>query len=130
MGETPEPEAREAEWLAEQPLEEVPEGLTEEEIQKKDEEKQKVAEAETEESTTVAKRKGYRMFIYGKDFLKANSEIVAKFCWDGQIVKTNTCVYKNSCMLATHIPDMGADVPEGEHLISVEVSLNGQQFSS
>lgn len=108
----------------------MPEGLTEEEIQKKDEEKQKVAETETEESTTVPKRKGYRMFIYGKDFLKSNTEIVAKFCWDGQVIRTNTCVYKNSCMLATQIPDMGGEVPEGEHLISVEVSLNGQQFSS
>ena len=33
-------------------------------------------------------------------------------------------------MLATQIPDMGADVPEGDHMLSVEVSLNGQQFSS
>ena len=103
----------------------MPEGLTEEEIQKKEEEKQKVAEAETEESTTVAKRKGYRMFIYGKDFLRANTDIVAKFCWDGQVTRTATCVYKNSSMLATQIPDMGGEVPEGEHLVSVEVSLNG-----
>jgi hypothetical protein len=33
-------------------------------------------------------------------------------------------------MLGTQIPDMGAEVPEGEHLLTVEVSLNGQQYSS
>lgn len=33
-------------------------------------------------------------------------------------------------MLATSIPDMGAEVPEGDHLVSVEVSLNGQQYST
>jgi len=33
-------------------------------------------------------------------------------------------------MLAAQIPDMGAEVPEGDHMLSVEVSLNGQQFSS
>ena len=33
-------------------------------------------------------------------------------------------------MLGAQIPDMGADVPEGDYMISVEVSLNGQQFSS
>lgn len=44
MGETAEPEQRETEWLAEQPEEEVPEDTPEEELQKKEEEKQKVAE--------------------------------------------------------------------------------------
>ena len=71
MGETAEPEQREEEWLAEQPEEELPEEITEEEIQKREEEKQKVAEAETEESTTVSKRKGFRIFIYGANFLKS-----------------------------------------------------------
>jgi hypothetical protein len=33
-------------------------------------------------------------------------------------------------MLGTSIPDMGPEVPEGEHLVTVEVSLNGQQFTS
>ena len=82
MGETAEPEQREEEWLAEQPEEELPEEITEEEIQKREEEKQKVAEQETEEATTTSKRKGYRIFIYGKDFMKSE-EITAKFTWEG-----------------------------------------------
>ena len=32
-------------------------------------------------------------------------------------------------MLATQIPDFGADVPEGDHMAQVEVTLNGQQYS-
>ena len=78
MGETAEPEQREAEWLAEQPEEELPEEITEEEIAKREEEKAKVAEAETEESTTVAKRKGFRIFVHGTGFMKTD-EIIAKF---------------------------------------------------
>ena len=103
--------------------------MTEEELQKKEEEKQKIAEAETEESTTTSKRKGYRLFLCGTNFLKSD-QLIAKFCWDGQVTKTASCIYKNPSMLGTTIPDMGPDVPEGEHLLTVEVSLNGQQFSS
>ena len=33
-------------------------------------------------------------------------------------------------MLATAIPDMGPDVPEGDNMVSVEISLNGQQFTN
>jgi len=44
VGDCPEPEVREAEWQAEQPEEELPEDITDEELQKRDEEKQKVAE--------------------------------------------------------------------------------------
>lgn len=61
--------------------------------------------------------------------MKADA-IVAKFTWDDKVSKTGECVYKNQGMLAAQIPDMGAEVPEGDHLISVEISLNGQQFSS
>jgi hypothetical protein len=39
-------------------------------------------------------------------------------------------IFKNSTLLGTTIPDLGPDCPEGEHLVSVSVSLNGQQFSS
>jgi hypothetical protein len=134
MGEAAEPEVREAEWLAEQPEEELPEEITEEEIAKRDEEKLKVAEAETEESTTVSKRKSYRLFVHGTGFLKSD-EITAKFTWEPAkdaenpgpgVARSSLCVYKNDTMLGTSIPDMGAEVPEGEHLISVEISLNGQ----
>jgi|APSaa5957512535_1039671.scaffolds.fasta_scaffold196408_2 hypothetical protein len=72
MGETAEPEQREAEWLGEQPEDTMPDEMTEDEIQKKEEEKQKIAEAETEESTTTSKRKGYRIFLCGNNFLKSD----------------------------------------------------------
>jgi hypothetical protein len=81
MGETTEPEQREAEWLAEQPEEPLPEDITEEEIAKREEEKAKIAEAETEESTTTSRRKGYRIFIYGHGF-KYSKEITAKFTYE------------------------------------------------
>ena len=129
MGETPEPEQREADWQAELPEEPLPEEITEEEIAKKEEEKQKIAEAETEESTTMAKRKGYKLFIYGVGFKKAQ-EIIAKFTFEDKSQRSSVCIYKNPGMLASVIPDMGPDVPEGDHLVSVEISLNGQQYSN
>ena len=33
-------------------------------------------------------------------------------------------------MIASTIPDMGEEVPEGDHLLTVEITLNGQQYSS
>ena len=86
MGEHPEPEEREKEWTSEVPVETYPEEMTPEEIQKKDEEKQKIVEQETEESQTVPKRKGYRIFIHGKNFLKTDA-IEARFTC-GQVVKS------------------------------------------
>mmetsp|Transcript_9367 Transcript_9367/g.14233 ORF Transcript_9367/g.14233 Transcript_9367/m.14233 type:complete len:117 (-) Transcript_9367:2-352(-) len=76
----------------------------------------------------MSKRKGYRIFIYGKGFMKSEG-IVAKFTWEDQVSKVGTCIFKNSGMLAATIPDMGAEIPEGEHMVKVEVSLNGQQYS-
>jgi hypothetical protein len=39
-------------------------------------------------------------------------------------------VFKNSKKLGCEIPDLGADVPVGNHMVTVEVSLNGQQYSN
>jgi outer membrane usher protein FimD/PapC len=39
-------------------------------------------------------------------------------------------IYKNQKKLGCEIPDMGAEVPVGHHHLIVEVSLNGQQFTS
>jgi len=39
-------------------------------------------------------------------------------------------MFKNSKKLGCEIPDMGPDVPVGNHMVTVEVSLNGQQFSA
>jgi len=75
------PEEREEQWKAEEP-EPVPEkpldteGKTEAEItamniakQKTDEEESKRIQAESEEIITMSKRKGYRIFMYGSNFL-------------------------------------------------------------
>ena len=39
-------------------------------------------------------------------------------------------MFKNSKKLACEIPDLGGEVPVGNHLVTVEVSLNGQQYSA
>ena len=39
-------------------------------------------------------------------------------------------MFKNSKKLACEIPDLGPDVPVGQHMVTAEVSLNGQQYSS
>ena len=77
----------------------------------------------------MPKRKGYRLFIYGNNF-KNSQEITAKFTFGDKSQRSSHCIYKNPGMLAATIPDMGPDVPEGDHLVSVEISLNGQQYSS
>jgi hypothetical protein len=48
--------------------------MAEEEKKKKDDEKQKKADDETLESQTAAKRRGIKIFIYGKNFFK--SEVI------------------------------------------------------
>jgi len=72
FGEALEEEERVTKWLAEEPEEPLPEEITEEEIKKRDEEKTKRATEETEEVQTVAKRKGYKMYLYGDNLLKSN----------------------------------------------------------
>ena len=39
-------------------------------------------------------------------------------------------IYKNPKMVAFSIPDMGEEVPVGQHPLNVEVTLNGQNFTS
>ena len=60
-------------WIGEEAEEEAPEDATEEELKKREDEKVKKATEETEEVTTLAKRKGYKMYLYGENFLKSNS---------------------------------------------------------
>lgn len=128
MGPTEDPEQREVEWQAEAPIEEQGEELSEEELQKREEERQKQEDAETEESTTVSKRKGYRIFIHGTNFINSDF-MLARFTWQDQIVKTAECIFKNSTHVGCEIPDMGAEVPEGDHMVKVELTLNGQQYN-
>lgn len=44
--------------------------------------------------------------------------------------KEVTAYFKNARKVACEIPDLGGDVPIGQHQVMVEVSLNGQQFTS
>lgn len=71
MGEAP-PEDRPA-WEEEEKLEEPPEDMTEEQLAKYNEDKLKENEGHTEETKTVAKRKGYKVFLYGTDFKKTDT---------------------------------------------------------
>lgn len=54
----------------------------------------------------------------------------AKFSFNGNASKEIFVHFKNSRKLACEIPDMGAEVPTGHHHLNVEVTLNGQQYSS
>ena len=128
MGETAEPEQREAEWLAEQPEEEVPDDMTAEQQTARNEEHKKQSDLETEEVTTMAKRKGYKLFIHGSNFMNTK-QMMAKFTWDDKVSHLSYVVFKNSKLLGTIIPDLGAEVPEGDHLVTVQVTLNGQQYA-
>ena len=110
MDTTIEQEQRDAEWLEEVAEEEVPAEITEEELAKREEEKQKVAEAETEETTTVSKRKGYKLYVHGTGFKKTD-EMTAKIVWEDKVSRSSACVYKNQGMLGVTIPDLGPDVP-------------------
>lgn len=129
FGEALEEEEKGAKWLAEEPEEPLPEEITEEEIKKRDEEKVKKAAEETEEVTTVAKRKGYKMYLHGDNFLKGVSTQVL-FSYDcGAKTQTIAPIYKNPNLLAFCVPDMGEEVPVGNHPVNVEVTLNGQTFT-
>ena len=120
-----EEEEKAAKWLAEEPIEPLPEEITEEEIKKRDEEKAKKAQEETEEVTTVAKRKGYKMYLYGENFIKtASTQILFTYDAGAKTVMV-TPIYKNPTMLAFTVPDMGEEVPVGQHPLNVEITTNG-----
>lgn len=121
-------EQRENDWQAELPEEEYPEEMSEEERKKKEEEKVVIATQETEESQNVSKRKGWKIFIHGENFRKTN-EMAALFSWNDQVQVKSPLIFKNPKLFATTIPDMGGEVPEGDHLLSVTITLNGQQYN-
>lgn len=52
--------------------------------------------------------------------------MIAKFLWEDKITVKQNLIFKNGSMLAAQIPDLGAEVPEGDHLVGIEVSLDGQ----
>lgn len=100
-------EDREKLWTQEDPEDSgYPEGTTEEEIKKKDDEALKKANEETEEVNTVAKRRGTRVTIHGNGFMR-NQLLMARLTQNGTVHKFIKPVFKNSKKLAIEIPDMG-----------------------
>jgi hypothetical protein len=125
MAEAP-PEDKPA-WEEEEELEEPPADLTEEQLAKYNEDKQKENETHSEETKTLAKRKGYKVFIFGSDFKKTQTMQV-KFTWEDKVTQIMPAFYKNQETLAVSIPDLGEEVPfteTPEHLVNVDVSLDG-----
>lgn len=129
---------REKAWRAEEPIEKYPDDLPAEEVKRREEERLKKVQEENEESQTVAKRRGAKIFIYGHDFNKLDT-LRVKFIYPPTNVTKEIflsqaagglVVFKNSKKLACELPDFGADVPVGNHMVTVEVSLNGQQYTS
>lgn len=108
-------EEREKMWQQEEQEDQgFPEGTPEEEIKKKEEEAAKKANEETEETQTVAKRRGTRLLIHGSGFMK-NSLLQARLTANGAVHKFVKPVFKNSKKLAIEIPDMGTEVEMGNH---------------
>ena len=70
------------------------------------------------------------MFIYGQNFIKTDNLII-KFIFNGGIaMKEVPGVFKNEEKIGVIIPDMGEEVPVGHHPMNVEVTVNGQQYTS
>lgn len=113
-------------WQQEEPEDQgYPEGTTEEEIKKKEDEAAKKAADETEEANNVAKRRGTRVIIHGNGFMK-NQLLMARLTQNGTVHQFVKPVFKNSKKLCIQIPDMGTEVEMGNHLLVVEVTVNGQ----
>lgn len=94
-------------WNQEEPEELLPEGITEEEINKRKDEGLKKANEETEETQTVAKRRGARLYIYGTGFIK-NALLMVKLTQTGTVQQLVKPVFKSAKKLAIELPDMGA----------------------
>jgi hypothetical protein len=92
-------EEKEKLWKSEQPIEEAHAEATEEEIKKWEEERLKRSEEEREETRTVAKRIGARLYIYGKDFINLSNNLKLKFILGEKIVEAHP-IFKNSEKLA------------------------------
>jgi len=69
------------------------------------------------------------MYLYGENLLKVPSlQIICTFDAGIKTVLVNP-IYKNQTFVAFTIPDMGHEVPVGNHPLSVEMTLNGQNFT-
>jgi len=119
-------EEKELAWNNEEPEEEIHEQveskqLTDEEKKKADIEREKIElekekqiQLETEEITTMAKRKGYKVFIHGRNFINTEPLLSIRFSYNnGEVDKSVIPVFKNSKLLGVVLPDMGELVPIG-----------------
>jgi hypothetical protein len=92
-------ETKEKAWRAEEAIEPptvYPPEMKPEEVKKREDEKVKILEHEIFETQNVARRKTYRMWIHGKNFIKTES-LKVKFTFNGGIaMKEVEGVFKNS----------------------------------
>jgi len=122
-------EEKEKLWRSEEPIEQPPSEATEEELKKIEEEKLKKIADETEEVHTVAKRIDAKMYIYGDNFINTGANLKLKFIIDNKEILIDP-IFKNSKKLAWNVPDMGEEIEVGQHQVAIEVSVNGQTFTS
>ena len=62
----------------------------------------------------MAKRKGYKVFIHGRNFINSDPLLTVRFAYNGgEVEKSVMPVFKNSKLLGVVLPDMGELVPIG-----------------
>lgn len=123
-------EEKEKHWNSEEPEEPgYPEGTPEEEIKKKEDELAKKAAEETEETNTLAKRRGTKLIIHGTGFMKGQN-VMVRLTANGTVHQFVKPVFKNSKKICVVVPDMGSEVEMGNHTLTVETTLNGQQYTN
>lgn len=100
------PEELKAAWIKEEPEQFPPEGADEEALKKYEEDCLKIANEQTEETATQAKRRGVKMFIHGTGFVN-NQYLQVAVTHENGVSKMVKPVFKNSKKLGIEIPDMG-----------------------
>lgn len=116
-------------WHSEEPAAHPPAEANDEEIKKWNDEQSKIADEESEEVITTAKRFGVKMYIHGKNFIKSPELLKVRFKLGEKIVDVSP-IFKNATKLALEIPDMGEEIEVGQHQVHVDVTVNGQNFTN
>jgi hypothetical protein len=74
----------------------------------------------------MAKRRGYKIWIHGSMFMNSEQLLSVRFSYNGgEVEKSVVPVFKNHKLLGVSLPDMGELVPIGQHMLNVELTLNG-----
>jgi hypothetical protein len=116
--EIPDQAERDRLWKAEEPIEKYPDDLPADEVKKRDEEKLKRAQEETEESQTVAKRRGIKIVIYGTDFCKMDVRLYCLYL--KSLFRPSK---SSSLMLALESQRRSSEVPQVESCSKIAKSL-------